>query len=101
MIPTEYGGRSTSAFSGYRGQFFWHINNEPCTDWLAETYFEGDSLEPGKSCKVKIRLTGTILELGKKDGFNIGRQFALREGSKIVAVGVITESIYNTAQPSN
>ncbi|MEM7010677.1 MAG: hypothetical protein AAF585_04255 [Verrucomicrobiota bacterium] len=92
VIPTELGGRATGIRSGYRGQFFWHINHEDCSDWLAESYFENDLIEPGQSARIKIRLGGAIKVLGQKSGMPPGSQFALREGSKIVAVGVITKS---------
>lgn len=98
VIPTEFGGRESAVHSGYRGQFFWHINHEAGSDWLAESYFEGDLVEPGQSARVKIRLAGTISELGRKTGIPAGRQFALREGSRIVAVGVITRSQYQEAE---
>lgn len=96
LTPTEFGGRESAVHSGYRGQFFWHINNESCTDWLAESYFEKDVVEPGQSARIKIKLAGTILELARSTGIPAGRQFGLREGSRIVAVGVITKSQYET-----
>ena len=98
VIPTEFGGRRTAIHSGYRGQFFWHINHVEGTDWLAESYFENDLVEPGQSTRIRIRLAGTISELGRKTGIPTGRQFALREGSRIVAVGVITSSQYEQGE---
>ncbi len=97
-VPEKYGGRKREIHSGYRGQFFWHINDEPGTDWLSETYFENDIVAPGGAAKCKIKLAGTILELGKTTGMPKGSQFALREGARIVAVGVITKSKYEDAQ---
>ena len=99
VIPEAFGGRKTPIVSGYRGQFFWHINDEHCTDWLAEHYFEHDTVAPGETARCKIKLAGTILELGKKTGIPIDRQFALREGARIVAVGTITKSRFGKAQP--
>ncbi|MDF7802097.1 hypothetical protein P4C99_21680 [Pontiellaceae bacterium B1224] len=93
-IPTEIGGRKTPIHSGYRGQFFWHFNNDLGTDWIAETYFENDIIQLGETANCKIKLAGSILEIGKKNKMPSGRQFALREGSKIVAVGIITKSKY-------
>ena len=103
VIPTEFGGRERAVHSGYRGQFFWHINHVDGTDWLAESYFENDLVEPGQSARIKIRLAGTISELARTTGIPTGRQFALREGSRIVAVGVITKSKFEGEQvaPSN
>lgn len=98
VIPTEFGGRETAIQSGYRGQFFWHINHVDGTDWLAESYFENDLVKPGESARIRIRLAGTINELGRQTGIPSGRQFALREGSRIVAVGVITKSKYEQGE---
>ena len=99
VIPKEFGGRETPIFSGYRGQFFWPINGVLGTDWIAESYFDGGSADLGKVTRVKIKLAGSIVELGRTTGMPLGRQFALREGSRVVAVGVITASIYESAQP--
>lgn len=101
MISSEFGGRKSAVHSGYRGQFFWHINNERGTDWLAESYFENDLVEPGQSARIKIRLFGTILELGRTTGMPAGSQFGLREGSRIVAVGIIIKSKYERAEQSH
>jgi translation elongation factor EF-Tu-like GTPase len=90
IIKAEFGGRTQPVFDGYRGQFFWHINDEPCTDWLASYIFEHGELHPGESSKCKIFLAGTIKELGKGN-FKKGGQFAIREGSRIMAVGSIIE----------
>ena len=98
IIPEKFGGRMGPIHSGYRGQFFWHVNYESCTDWLAEHYFENDIIAPGETAKCKIRLAGTIRQLGETTGMPSGSQFALREGSRIVAVGRITNSKFEHAQ---
>ena len=72
VIPSEFGGRESAVHSGYRGRFFWHINNEPGTDWLAESYFENDLVEPGQSARIKIKLAATILDLGRATGMPVG-----------------------------
>jgi len=95
LVKTEFSGRETPVFDGYRGQFFWHINNEPCSDWLAEYFFEHGELHPGSSSRCKIRLAGTIKDLAGGD-FPVGNQFAIREGSRIVAVGKILENANDT-----
>ena len=89
-VKTELGGRTTPAFDGYRGQFFWHINDEPCTDWLASYTFEHGELLPGSISKCKIVLAGSIKDLGIGK-FESGAQFAIREGARIVAIGRIIE----------
>jgi translation elongation factor EF-Tu-like GTPase len=90
LIKTEFSGRSQPVLDDYRGQFFWHINHESCTDWLATYIFEFGELHPGASSKCKIVLAGTIKELGKGT-FKVGAQFAIREGSRIMAIGKILE----------
>ncbi|MEM7206404.1 MAG: hypothetical protein AAF434_01140 [Pseudomonadota bacterium] len=90
VVKTEFCGRTQPMFDGYRGQFFWHINDEPCTDWLASYIFEHGELHPGASSKCKIQLAGTIKELGAGK-FEKGDQFAIREGARIVAIGSILE----------
>jgi len=88
LIKTELSGRSGPVFDGYRGQFFWHINEEPCSGWLASYVFEHGELHPGSLSKCKVILAGTIKELGKGT-FKEGAQFVVREGSRIVAIGSI------------
>ena len=98
VVPSEFGGRQSAVLSCYRGQFFWHIKHEACTDWLAESYFENDRVEPGQSARIKIKLGGSVCDLGRATGIPAGRQFALREGSKIIAIGIITRSEYEEAE---
>lgn len=90
LVKTEFGGRRGPIFDNYRGQLFWHINQEPCTDWLATYVFERGELSPGASAICKIILVGTIKEPGFAT-FEQGAQFAIREGSRIVAIGIILE----------
>ncbi len=88
LIKSEYSGRSSPVSDGYKGQFFWHINDEPCTDWLAMYVFEHGELHPGSSSKCKIILAGTIKKIGKET-LKENAQFATREGSRIVGIGKI------------
>ncbi|TLX45063.1 hypothetical protein C1E24_20970 [Pseudoalteromonas phenolica] len=90
MLNPEMCGRNTPIFDGYRGQFFWHINGESCSDWLACYILEHGELHPGNSSKCKVLLSGTIKELSVPN-FKIGAQFAIREGTKIIAIGKIIE----------
>ena len=94
FIQSEYGGRESPCFSNYRGQFFYHYN-EAGTDWLARYLFSTEPVEPGASVLAKVTLGGTVLELAQERGMPIGKQMAIREGSRIVAVGVIEESKFN------
>lgn len=90
-IKTEFGGRENSILDGYRGQFFWHINDVNCSDWDASYIFENGSVNLGDEARCKILLSENVKKYSK-GVFLVGRQFAIREGSKIVAVGLILES---------
>ena len=94
MLKPEMGGRSSAVYDGYRGQFFWHINDVTGTDWLASYVFEEGIIEPGASSKCKVILAGSIKEQANNN-FPEGSQFAIREGSRIVAVGMILENHSN------
>ena len=95
FIPSEYAGRTKPCFSGYRGQFFYHYNDMKGSDWIAEYTFEKEPVEPGQTVEAKVRLGGSIIEVAEERGMPVGKQVAIREGAKIVAVGKIIESKYN------
>ncbi len=91
VIESEYGGRQGAIYDDYRGQFFWHINGENCTDWDARYIFEGGEVSPGSSSMCKIQVSNNLLKYS--DGnFPLGTQFGIREGARIVVVGVIESS---------
>src|SRR5690606_18466243 len=94
VVEPEMCGRSTPLFDGYRGQFFWHINGESCTDWLASYVFEGGAIAPGEKGYCKVVLAGHVKEAANNN-FPVGAQFAIREGAKIVAIGKIIENHTN------
>lgn len=82
-LTEEAGGRSSPAFSGYRGQFYYGGK-----DWVAEqTFPDDDRIAPGQTLRVHIRFMspdkhhGSILE---------GMRFQIREGSRTVAKGTVT-----------
>ena len=91
LVKTEFSGRESPVFDGYRGQFFWHINGETCNDWLASYIFEFGELHPGAASMCKVVLAGSVKEVSGYQ-FSEGSQFAIREGSRIVAVGKIIKS---------
>lgn len=96
FIKTEYGGRQGVALDGYRGQFFWHINDVNCSDWDAIYCFEHGTVNPGEESKCKIMLSENV-KTYSKGIFPVERQFAIREGSRFIAVGVIQESYVKNA----
>ena len=91
VIESELCGRSSPIFDGYRGQFFWHINGESCTDWLASYVFEDGAIAPDQKGLCKVVLADHVKE-SANNNFPVGVQFAIREGSKIVAIGKIIEN---------
>jgi translation elongation factor EF-Tu-like GTPase len=91
LITPEFGGRNGPVLDQYRGQFFWQINDENCTDWDARYFFENGQLLPGSSALCKILLSENVKNYSKGT-FPVGCQFGIREGSRFVAFGVIKES---------
>ncbi|WP_405631063.1 hypothetical protein [Pseudoalteromonas sp. Ld20] len=91
LIETEFGGRQGAVHDGYRGQFFWHINDVNCSDWDASYIFESGQVNPGEESNCKVVLSENVKKYSK-GVFPTERQFGIREGSKIIAVGVILES---------
>ncbi|BFM13652.1 hypothetical protein R50072_38050 [Simiduia litorea] len=88
VIEAEFGGRQSAISDGYRGQFFWHINGVSSTDWDARYVFEGGQINPGESGLCKIVVSDNLL-MYSGGKFSKNQQFGIREGSRIVAVGVI------------
>ena len=94
FVTVDEGGRESPCFSNYRGQFFYHYNDAG-TDWLARYIFAEEPVHPGCKVLAKVSLGGKILDLGEERGMPVGRQVAIREGHRIVAIGVIEESKFN------
>jgi translation elongation factor EF-Tu-like GTPase len=88
LIETEFGGRQGAVYDGYRGQFFWHINDVNCSDWDASYIFESGMVNPGQESNCKVLLSENLKKYSK-GVFPTERQFGIREGSKIIGVGVI------------
>ena len=81
VIPAKEGGRHTPFFSGYKPQFFFATTN--VTGTVAD--LRGlDLIRPGDHATVGI-------ELFKPVGMEPGMRFAVREGSKTVGAGIVTE----------
>ena len=84
VLTENEGGRKTSFFNGYRGQFYY--NN---SDWDA-TYEIIDKLEakPGEEVELQLITASREIHFGK---FEIGKEVKIREGSRIVAIGNVTQ----------
>ena len=81
-LPSKLSGRKSPVFSGYRGQF--HINN---SDWDAvQEFIDKDFCNPGESVKAHIRFA-TVHDIIP---IAVGTTFKIKEGSIVVATGVVT-----------
>lgn len=86
VLKTEEGGRHKPFFSGYRPQCFLRT-----ADSAADLNLLGgkEMAMPGDNLEVDLKLYVPIC-------MDVGNRFALREGGKTVAAGVITEIIPDT-----
>ena len=85
FLRTEDGGRHTPVRSGYRGQFFFDGEDfESAMEVLPERW-----VQPGETTEVGFAFTeNSIDRLRARIG--IGQAFKLREGSRVVANGIVT-----------
>lgn len=83
VLKTDEGGRNKPFFSGYRPQCFVRTADMAC----ALTLPEGVQMAmPGDNLSVKLKLDRPL-------AIDKGNRFALREGGRTVASGVITEVV--------
>ena len=83
ILTKEEGGRHTSIFSGYRPQFYFRTTDVTGTVTLPEGV---EMAMPGDN----LTITG---ELITPIAMEKGVRFAIREGGRTVAAGVITEIV--------
>lgn len=83
-LTPEEGGRKTPIRTKYRGQFYYEGK-----DWDAQQLFvDLEWCELGKYVDCYIQTLSPAFHFNK---FYIGKEFKIREGSKVVGVGIITE----------
>ena len=83
-LTTDEGGRKTPVATSYRGQF--HYDNH---DWDAmQQFLDKEWCEPGDTVKVLLQTASPYFHCGN---FYIGKEFEIREGSKIVGKGKISK----------
>lgn len=86
FLTTQEGGRATPAFSGYRPQFYYDG-----TDWDAiHEYIGVEMVMPGETVKAYLAFLSPEHHIGK---LHVGQQFLIREGSRTIAKGYITQII--------
>ena len=87
FVPTEQGGRSTPAFSGYRPQFYYDDHN-----WDADhEYPDVEFVLPGETARALLRFLSPDAQVGR---VHPGMEFQVREGARIVALGRVTKILH-------
>ena len=81
VLTREEGGRHTAFFSGYRPQFFFRTTDVTGSVELPEGV---EMVMPGDNVRIKAELISPI-------AIEEGVRFAIREGGRTVASGVVTE----------
>ena len=83
VLTKEEGGRHTPFFSGYRPQFYFRTTDVTGSIQLPEG---GEMVMPGDHVTMEIKL---ITPIAMEEGL----RFAIREGGRTVASGVVSEVI--------
>ncbi|QUL97706.1 MAG: elongation factor Tu [Candidatus Fermentithermobacillus carboniphilus] len=81
VLTKEEGGRHTAFFSGYRPQFYFRTTDVTGTVILPEGV---EMVMPGDNVRIKAELIAPI-------AMEEGLRFAIREGGRTVASGVVTK----------
>ncbi|MCL5093774.1 MAG: elongation factor Tu [Patescibacteria group bacterium] len=79
VLSKEEGGRHTPFMKGYKPQFYIRT-----TDVTGEVQFEGEMVMPGDTSNISVKLIAPI-------ALEEGQRFAVREGGRTVASGVVTK----------
>ncbi len=83
FLATEQGGRKRYVATGYRGQL--HYDDH---DWDAiYGFLNREKVEPGDTVVAAVWLLSPEHHVGK---LHAGKSFEVREGRKVVALGVVT-----------
>jgi elongation factor Tu len=88
VLKPDEGGRSKPFFTGYRPQCFIRTADTAVDITLAETV---EMAMPGDNLTVNMKLNYPLPVV-------VGQRFAVREGGKTVAAGVITKLLQDTAE---
>jgi translation elongation factor EF-Tu-like GTPase len=90
FVPTDRGGRTTPAFSGYRPQFYYNEQNFDAD----QEYPDVEAVFPGQTVRAFLRFLSPDVHI---DRVRPGLEFEVREGVRIVARGRVTK-ILNLAK---
>ena len=83
VLTKEEGGRHSAFFSGYRPQFYFRTTDVTGTITLPEGI---EMVMPGDNVKIQVELIAPI-------AMEEGLRFAIREGGRTVASGVVTKIV--------
>lgn len=84
FLPTEHGGRSSGARSGYRPQFYYDGR-----DWDAVHHYpDVETVHPGDTVRTYLCFLSPDEHLGKLEP---GTVFLIREGNRTVGYGKVTQ----------
>jgi len=88
VLKSEEGGRNNAFFSGYRPQCFIQTADMACAVQLPDTV---QMAMPGDNLSISMKLDRPL-------AIEKGHRFALREGGRTVASGVISKVVPDTAE---
>lgn len=88
MLKADEGGRNKPFFSGYRPQCFIKTSDIACEVTLPT---DGQMAMPGDNLGIHLKLDRPL-------PVSQGNRFALREGGRTVASGVITEVVADSEE---
>jgi hypothetical protein len=92
FLPTEHGGRSGPAFSGYRPQFHYAGH-----DWVAvHEYPDVAQVHPGETARAYLSFLSPEAQVGR---VKPGMPFLLREGQRVIGYGVVLRIFTLTSRP--
>jgi elongation factor Tu len=87
FVPTEQGGRSAPAFTGYRPQFYYDGQDHAAT----QEYPDVESVLPGQTVRALLLFGRPDIHVGH---VHVGMEFEVREGARIVARGRVTKILH-------
>lgn len=87
-LPTEKGGRSTLALSGYRPQVKFPFSDQQTSG--QQHFLNKEKVHPGETVTAAIRIISVEYFAGK---LFKGLTFEFLEGSRLIGTGTITEII--------
>jgi len=98
-LTTVEGGRNSSVASGYRGQFYYGGNDYDGYQSFPD-FNPGEYITLGTEVRAFIEFSKSRWDEVHSRSIYIGMPFEIREGSKKVGNGVVTQLDVSGAEPS-